>query len=401
MTVDINEHMKLHGKDATLQHLDAAKEERKRVLQTLTEFLADFVPPDYLLDGILQRRFIYALTGQTGHGKTAIALLLARLVGGSNPDDAALGSHRVEKGHVVYFAGENPDDLKMRIIGDDILHADTMARISFIPGRFSISEMHQKIEAETKQLGGIDLVIIDTSATYFKGSDELNNTEMAAHARMLRDLTRLPGGPCVVALCHPIKHVTEPSQLLPRGGGAFLAEIDGNLTIWKQDGLLRLHHSDKFRGPGFDSINLRLETVKTTRLMDKKGRIIPTVRAVWLSEADSEREAEYARTDRDTLLQVMLKNPNKSYSALAEACNWFYYSRDAAGEMTTLPAKSKVQRNLDQLKKDGLVEISVGVATLTKRGTTQAKMVAERTKVSEADIVDLASRRGQDFDDDL
>ena len=112
---------------------------------------------------------------------------------------------------------------------------------------------------------------------------------------MLRTLTTLPGGPCVLVLCHPVKHVTEPSQLLPRGGGAFLAEIDGNITLWKHDGvLLDLHHTDKLRGPGFEPINFRLETVNTTRLADKKGRIIPTVRAVWISrfrERSADRES--------------------------------------------------------------------------------------------------------------
>jgi hypothetical protein len=37
-------------------------------------FLKGFIPPDYLIDGILQRRFIYSLTAPTGGGKTAIAL---------------------------------------------------------------------------------------------------------------------------------------------------------------------------------------------------------------------------------------------------------------------------------------------------------------------------------------
>ena len=44
------------------------------------EFLKGFVPPDYIIDGMLQRRFIYSLTGQTGHAKTAIALVLANKV---------------------------------------------------------------------------------------------------------------------------------------------------------------------------------------------------------------------------------------------------------------------------------------------------------------------------------
>jgi len=40
------------------------------------EFVAGFVPPDYLIVGWLQRRFVYSLTAATGDGKTAIALLI-------------------------------------------------------------------------------------------------------------------------------------------------------------------------------------------------------------------------------------------------------------------------------------------------------------------------------------
>src|SRR5262245_51989262 len=60
------------------------------------QFTAGFVPPDYLIEGLIQRRFVYAMTGQTGHAKTAIALKLMELVASSSP--AFLGSHRVEKG---------------------------------------------------------------------------------------------------------------------------------------------------------------------------------------------------------------------------------------------------------------------------------------------------------------
>jgi hypothetical protein len=333
------------------------------------EFIGGFVPPDYLLDGILQRRFVYSLTAQTGHGKTALALLIARLVGGSD-QKATLGRHAAEKGQVVYFAGENPDDLRMRVIGDEKLCNDTDARISFIPGTFSIEAMREKIESEMKRLGGVAMVIVDTSAAYFNGKDELSNTEMGTHARLLRTLTTLPGNPCVLVLCHPVKHVTEPSQLLPRGGGAFLAEVDGNLTLWKHDGtLLDLHHSDKLRGPGFEPISLRLETVTTTRLMDAKGRLIPTVRAVWISDAETERETEYARGDEDTLLRALLI-PGQSIAELAKACHWL----TAAGE----PYKSKVQRVLKRLERDKLVTTKRGVAALTDAGKTAANVAASR-----------------------
>jgi hypothetical protein len=331
-----------------------------RLLQPLSEFLADFEPPDYLLDGILQRRFVYSLTAQTGHGKTALALLIARLVGGSGDAKVALGRHTAEKGRVVYFAGENPDDLRMRVIGDAELCNDDKARIWFIPGTFSIEGMRAKIETEMKRLGGVDLIIVDTSAAYFNGKDELSNTEMGAHARLLRTLTTLPGGPCVLVLCHPVKHVTELSQLLPRGGGAFLAEVDGNLTLWKHDGtLLDLHHSDKLRGPGFEPISLRLETITTTRLTDKKGRLIPTVRAVWISDDEIERETEQSRSDEDALLQALLI-PSQSIADLATACGW----QTSPGE----PHKSKVHRVMKRLATDKLVIKKRGTWKITDAG---------------------------------
>jgi hypothetical protein len=333
------------------------------LIVSITDFLAGFVVPDYLLDGILQRQFIYSLTAQTGHGKTALALLIARLIGGSK-SNAALGKHAAEKGRVVYFAGENPDDLRMRVIGDENLFNDKAARISFIPGTFSIEAMRARIEAEIKHLGGVDLIIVDTSAAYFNGKDELSNTEMGSHARMLRTLTTLPGGPCVLVLCHPVKHVTEPSQLLPRGGGAFLAEVDGNITLWKHDGvLLDLHHTDKLRGPGFEPISLRLETVNTTRLADKKGRIIPTVRAVWISDAENERQTVRARSDEDILLKALIQS-GQSLGDLAKACNWLLPDGQ--------PYKSKVTRTLKRLTEDKLVVIKRGDHVLTDAGKKAA-----------------------------
>jgi len=59
-----------------------------------SEFLAGFVPPDYLFDGLIQRRFCYSLTAPTGHAKTAIGLLIAA----SKALGRAIGKHEVEPG---------------------------------------------------------------------------------------------------------------------------------------------------------------------------------------------------------------------------------------------------------------------------------------------------------------
>jgi hypothetical protein len=79
----------------------------KNLILSSAEFVAGFIPPDYLLDGILLCGFVYSFTAPTGHGKTAIALSLSVAV--------ALGQdfagRNVTKGRVLYFAGENPTDV--------------------------------------------------------------------------------------------------------------------------------------------------------------------------------------------------------------------------------------------------------------------------------------------------
>ena len=83
---------------------------KKHFLQSSGEFVANFVPPDYLIDGILQRRYVSSFTAPTGDGKTAVILCAAA--------HAALGlkigDRDVDKVLVVFFAGENPDDVRSR-----------------------------------------------------------------------------------------------------------------------------------------------------------------------------------------------------------------------------------------------------------------------------------------------
>jgi hypothetical protein len=348
---------------------EANNEPPPRILSK-DDFLKGFVPPDYLVDGILQRRFVYALTGQTGHLKTAIALLLAQLI--ATEADACFGTHHVEKGRVVYFVGENPDDIRTRVIGSDALRSDdpTRDRIAFIPGIFNIAQMQSTISIEMERLGGVDLIIVDTSAAYFLGQDENANPQIGAHARMLRKLTELPGGPCVLVLCHPIKYTTDPSQLLPRGGGAFLAEMDGNLTSWRHDEtLVELHHN-KIRGPGFEPMTFRIEKITTPKLIDSKGRMLPTVRAVPISDQEEEAQSQQVREDEDRLLMALLKDSDCSIADLARSCGWILQN----GE----PHKSKVYRSFDRLEKAKLAKKKRGRWMLTEDGKGIAREAALR-----------------------
>ncbi len=310
---------------------------------TSREFVRGFSPPDYLLDGILQRGFCYSLTAATGAGKTAITLrLLACAALGRT--FAGLG---VQPGPALMLCGENPDDVTMRWIamseqmGFDV---DTIPA-DFIRGVFSIRDALPQICASAGTIGGVSLVIVDTAPAYFEGDDENSNRELGDHARMIRKLTQLPGNPCVLANCHPAKNA-QPDNLLPRGGGAFVAEIDGNLVLAKADQVVELHWQGKFRGPDFEPLPFELITATSELLKDLRGRLVPTVIAKPLSESEHAAKADATDRDLKQLVRTMAGNPGASVATLATAAGWT--------NMAGVPNKAKVFRLLNALRKQRL-----------------------------------------------
>lgn len=365
MKVDINDTQRTEGTDAVRARSDCAKLYRPAsLILSSAEFVADFIPPDYVLEGILQRRFLYSLTGKTGAGKTAIMLLLAAHVA----ERRAIGDRSVERGCVLYFAGENADDVRMRWIAlaQQMGFELDQVEVFFIPGTFKISEMLARVRVEIERIGEVSLIIVDTSAAYFEGDAENDNKQHGDHARRLRSLTGMPGNPCVIAACHPVKNAAD-DNLIPRGGGAFLAEVDGNLTACANAVGVELSTQGKFRGPDFAPMHFQLRTVTHERLKDSKGRLIPTVVASALSEEARNEIAKATRSKEDELLVALCDpaNGKASKADLARRLGWMLRN----GE----PYHVQVSRILKALRKDGLIAIKRGVITLTVEGKKAAE----------------------------
>jgi hypothetical protein len=164
--------------------------------------------------------------------------------------------------------------------------------VYFIPGVFKISEMYDAIGGEAKVLGGVGAVMVDTSAAYYEGDCENDNVQAGNHARMLRQLTEMAGGPCVIVGCHPCKGATD-DNMLPRGGGAFLNELDGNLTAIAADNMVEMHWQGKFRGPDFEPMHFEISSVTAEALKDRKGRPVWTAIA---KPVTSVRACRHGRT---------------------------------------------------------------------------------------------------------
>ena len=345
-----------------------------RRLLTLREFLAQYDPPHYLVDGVLQRGSLYSLTGKTGAGKTGVAARLAVLV--ANPvGGQKFGPYEVEPGRVLYIPAENKTDVQMRMIG--LMHRMGLDRATLnmlVTG--DAGKLVQRfdnelalIKRQLEAIGELSLVVVDTSPALFPGDDENCNVQSRDHAQRLRKLTELPGKPCCLALCHPAKHAATADSLIPRGGGAFIAEVDGNLSLWGHgDRLAELHWCGKFRGPDFVKITFRHETVTTPELVDHGGRALPTVVAQVVGEAKT--TAAGAISEDEQLLAAMLNRPEGTLEEWAADCGWF-----TQGDAKR-PNKSLAKRVSDRLSAAQLVTKEGRKLVITPAGETAAKRVA-------------------------
>jgi hypothetical protein len=330
--------------------LDPVTGEVLPLLLNAAQFVAGFTPPEYLIDGIMQRGYLYSLTARTGHGKTAVDMYISQAIARNQP----MHGKEVLAGTVLFLAGENPDDIRARflVLADQFKFNLSDIKIRFIDGVVDVAASLPRIQEEAATIPDLRLVIVDTAAAYFNGDDTNNNSQQGAYARLLRQLTFLPGKPAVLVNCHPIKNAAR-DNLLPMGGSAFLNEIDGNLTLWANaDRQTTLHWLGKFRGPEFEPITFEMETVESDKVKDAKGRKMPSVVAKPVSEI--KLQFAEAKTEREevVLLNFIAGNKNASVADLAIKCNFI----SAGGN----PQKSKVFAMCSRLIEDKLLE---------KRGT--------------------------------
>jgi hypothetical protein len=190
---------------------------------------------------------------------------------------------------------------------------------------------------------------------------------MGGYARQLRELAKLEWRPAVVAASHPVKNAGA-DNLLPRGGGAFLNEVDGNLTLSKRGELSVLHWQGKHRGPDFQPLTFDLKTINAPALIDSKGRPIPTVMAAPVGDDEVALRSDMENRDDKVMLLAIRQNGNRSLRELAEFQCW----TNAKGE----PDKKRAQNSTDRLKRAQFVVYELQSWKLTKKGEEAATAAA-------------------------
>jgi hypothetical protein len=347
---------------------DAPPEEAWRI-QPAADFIADYVAPEYIVDGVIQRGRVYTLTAPTGSGKTAVMLYASLCIS----TGMAFCDRDVEAGDVLFLAGENPDDVRARVIATlEFMGINPAAcRMHFIAGTFSIRADMEKLRTAAEALPNLILVVVDTFAAYFDGDDENSNAQALDFARLVRKIAAFQSKPGVVMPAHPVKNATR-SNLIPKGGSSLLNEVDGNLTLWNDGGILTMHWQGKFRGAEFEPLSFELQRYETSAIADSQGRIMPTILAKPLLEM---RALEIAAENLKAEDRVLLSISTDPALSVAERCVH-------CGILLTggRAAKSKMQRILQKLTEQKLVRRFRTNWELTGDGERAAEMLREGRK---------------------
>ena len=337
---------------------DPAPEASGWQMQSAADFTAGFVAPEYIVDGVVQRGRLYTLTAPTGSGKTAVMLYAAIAVAQGD----LFYDREVEQGDVIFMAGENPDDVRARMIATMEFYGINPARcrVHFIPGTFSIRADMERIRAAAATLPNLVLVVIDTFAAYFDGDDENSNAQAIDFARVARKLTAFPSKPAVVMPAHPVKNATR-GNLSPKGGSSLVNEVDGNLTLWNEGGIVTLHWQVKFRGAEFEPLSFELQRYETDLIRDAKGRRMPTILAKPMLQMRAMQIASENLSIEDKLLLSIHGNPALSLAERAVQVG--------------VNHKQKVARLLIKLAEQKLIRKFRTNWELTKEGDRAVEMI--------------------------
>ncbi len=369
----------------------AVRDEEPVKIHRFVDLKKRLQPLHYTIDRIVGGGRIYTATGPTNAGKTAWCTMAALAVATGRSDILGLD---VERGRVLYLAIENPDDTVSRFtiaqrfycIPDFTLRD----RLFIVP----VKATPEAVFAELKELaksGPFALVIVDTLAAYFDGTDLNNNVEGGNFIRRLRALSTVLGNPAVVIPAHPIKGADQ-NKLSPYGGGAIVNEVDGNLTLWRVGNACKLHWQTKFRGPDFDPVFFRFRKYECDKLHDAKGRRVIFPLLVPLTEEPAKRLALPASARLQPRLHHEQRRPREDAAPLrlrdlSQDRRQSARSDDASPDAKLVRAmvanpkgtqqdwatatgvvKSNVNRRLMRLKREGLVHGADGRWTVTETG---------------------------------
>jgi hypothetical protein len=254
---------------------------------SLAHLLADLKPLNYAVQNLLAKGYVYSMTGVNNHGKTTLAMQLAAAL----TKGEEFAGNKTNKGRVLWISGENTYDtlLKCKMYVDKGML--DMSNFTMKPTPLNLAWVQTFLDNENalSLLDPYDLVVIDSLQAHASGGNLVENKDAHLIIEALTKLKELRGNPTVLILCHPKKN-PDKHDLVPYGGGSIMNAIDSNLTVWKEDDQIRLHHT-KLRQPAFKEMYFDLKVHEFEDFQDQWGTKTTTA---FLEYTDADKVSEKA-----------------------------------------------------------------------------------------------------------
>jgi len=223
---------------------------------SLTDFL-NRPAPQWIIKGVLPRADLIVLYGESGAGKSFVALDLAAAVARGLP----WRGKRTATGRVVYVAAEGAGGFRNRVAAyaqhNRVVPAE-LGNLEVIPDTPNLLDKADVIQvAKAIRLGGrADLVIVDTFAQTTPGANENAAEDMGkalAHCKMLRRKT----GAVVLLVHHAGKDVTRGA----RGWSGLRAAADAEIEVSRVGDFRAMRISKQKDGDDSEEWAFKLEQV--------------------------------------------------------------------------------------------------------------------------------------------
>lgn len=196
---------------------------------------SEFTLPPSLIKGVLPKAGVAFIGGQSGAGKTFIAIDLAVALTTQQP---FFGRKVKEKVGVLILAGEGAETLKLRVkVAREARCVDDPLPIAWMSGvpdlmkpdapKIIYSRIHEVAKRFQEQFGiRLGVVIFDTLAATFLLENENDNSEASKVIKILQNMSSTMG-----VLCIPVHHYGKGPETGLRGASAWRAGSDAVLSV--------------------------------------------------------------------------------------------------------------------------------------------------------------------------
>lgn len=198
--------------------------------------------PGWIIKGVLPHADLGMLFGESGSGKSFIALDMAAAIARGEP----WRGHRVKQSPVLYVAAEGAGGFRSRLKAYAQHHRAALDALPLhvIAGRPNLLDAKdaEQIAAEAKRVGA-GVVIVDTLAQATPGANENAGEDMGRALKSCDAINRATGA-LVLLVHHAGKDLTKGA----RGWSGLRAAVDVELEVQKLTGSRRLRISKQKDG---------------------------------------------------------------------------------------------------------------------------------------------------------